>query len=168
MSHWHLSREPLEPSAEPLVARSGEGHYSFLRLRFFRGHRNMTVEDFVEAHRPPEKPSRKACWFMCDEVSGLYHASPGPADSKVYLVELKPEAPSRHHFAWIGFLNDVATSRSRVRKKDEATLKEIVQHYWAGTEPPEAFMKAKYDWEVLATRATVLSCCGPTFKGYIR
>lgn len=168
MSHWHLSKEPL-PTGESLTARSGEGHYSFLRLRFFRNHRNMTVEDFLEAHRAPEKPSRKGSWFMCRTVQGLYHASPGPADSKVYLVEMAPEAPSRHHFAWIGFLNDVATSGTRVRKKDEEALKEVARHYWAGTTPSEAIMNGqKYDWEVLATRVRVLSCCGPTFKGYIR
>lgn len=164
MAHWHISKTPLPLDAK-LTARDGEGHYTFLVLKLGSG--DMTVEDFLEKHRPADKPSRKASWFMCDEVNELYHAAPGPAEAKVFLMELEPVSPSRHHFAWMALINDVAVAREPVSKEDEELLKTMAENYWSGATPPSDLLEEgwEYTWEILAQRVVVKTCEGPVFKG---
>jgi hypothetical protein len=130
---------------------------------------DLPVEDFLEKYRPEGKPSRKGSWFMCEEISELYHASPGPADVQVYLMELEPENPSRHHFGWVALINDVAYSRKPVSRADEDLLKDVVRMYWSGEPCPAPLMRRQdYGWEFLARNVQVSSCQGPTYKGLIR
>jgi hypothetical protein len=170
MEYWHLSRVPLTPGPELLKARRGEGHYAFLTLKLPGG--ELTVEDFFERHRPKGKPSRKSSWFMCPEVSELYHASPGGKEVEVHILGLEPDRePSRHHFGWMALVNNVAFEKVGLDREEEATLKEMAKMYWAGEECPDellfTYCEGTYGWELLARAVRVTSCSEPMMKVYL-
>ena len=152
---------------ERLEARGGAGHYAFLTLKLPGG--EVTVEDFMEEMRPATRPSRKKAWFMCTEPSATYHASPGSQYVDVHLAELVPERVSRHHFGWMGRINDAAFVGLEVTEEQEELLRGMAQMYWKGLECPEYLMGgAKYDWEWLSEVVTVRWSSHRMKKGFVQ